>query len=291
MILCDFEDLNNEEFHLKFFDNVVQGNIELIKEVLSDSKLSTQFDVSYKNHYCIIASIFNSQQVNDCHLELLKLFTQSPLLKKHANPTLCPKDDIFAGALGNAIIFTPIETVRFIAKFFNDISNLEDLFNLSIFNSRKEAFFYLVKERQFTIPNVEKIIKTLPQFPDIDEEIKRYIHSLKATSINDNNNTDKKTVTLENKKRDIRPGRKYKLHSEPSSFNNLSFDEQDKYLKSISYDEFHKTSNSKSNTLKEILEEKKIDIRTGRKFVLNVSNMKQTNISNHYWGSKFKRNF
>lgn len=176
MILCDFDDLNSEEFHLKFFNTVVQGNIELIKEILKHPKLGKMFDISYNNYYCIIASIMNSQQVNDCHFELLKLFTESPLLKKHANPALCIQDDIFCGSLGNAIIFTPLETIRFIGKFFNDkFSKLQEIIGLSIFNNKKEAFFYLVKERQFIIDKPDIILKALVKFPQVDSEIVDYI--------------------------------------------------------------------------------------------------------------------
>lgn len=186
MILCDFYDLDNDEFHLKFFETVVQGNIELITEILEHPKLSKQFDVSFRNHHCIIASILNSQQINDCHLDFLKLFTESSLLKKHANPALCIQDDIFCGSLGNAIIFTPIETVRFIGKFFNDkFSKLQELIGLSIFNNKKEAFFYLVKERQFVIDKPDMILKALVQFPQVDSEIVDYIKTLVSKNSGD----------------------------------------------------------------------------------------------------------
>lgn len=177
MILCDFEDLNKEQFHLQFFNAIVHGHMNVILEILQHPKLSKQFDISYNNYYCIIASILNAKQVDDCHFDFLKLFTQSPLLKKHANPSLCSCDDIFSGSLGNAIIFTPIETVRFIGKFFHDkVSNLQDLLALAIFNNKKEAFFYLVKERQFIIQKPEVFIKALVNFPHIDSDIVHYVH-------------------------------------------------------------------------------------------------------------------
>lgn len=184
MILCDFDDLTNEEFHLKFFDIVVQGNIELVKEILQHPTLGKMFDVSYNNYYCIIASIINAQQINDCHFDFLKLFIESPLLKKHANPSLCSKEDIFGGALGNAIIFTPIETVRYIGKFFNeDTSNLQDLIALSIFNNRKEAFFYLVKDRHFTIEKTDIIMKALVNFPQVDSDIVDYVKKIHSKKL------------------------------------------------------------------------------------------------------------
>lgn len=188
MILCDFDDLNNEEFHLKFFDTVVQGNIELVKEILQHPKLGKQFDVSYNNYYCIIASIMNAQQINDCHLDLLKLFIESPLLKKHANPLLCSTEDIFGGPLGNAIIFTPVETVRYLGKFFDQqTSNLQDLIALAIFNSKKEAFFYLVEERHFIIAKTDIVLKALLNFPQVDSEIVDYIKKMNTTKSLPNN--------------------------------------------------------------------------------------------------------
>lgn len=183
MILCDFYDLDTDEFHLKFFETVVQGNIELITEILEHPKLSKQFDVSFRNYHCIIAAILNSQQINDCHLDFLKLFTESSLLKKHANPALCIQDDIFCGSLGNAVIFTPLETIRFIGKFFNDkFAKLQEVIGLSIFNNRKEAFFYLVKERQFIIDKPDVILKALVKFPQVDPEIVDYIKALASQS-------------------------------------------------------------------------------------------------------------
>lgn len=201
MILCDFYDLDTDEFHLKLFDTVVQGNIELIVEILKHPQLSKQFDVSYNNHYCIIASILNSQQVNDCHIDFLKLFTQSPLLHKHANPSLCSQEDIFGGALGNAIIFTPIETVRFIGQFFSEkTSNLQELIALSIFNNRKEAFFYLVKERNFVIEKVDSISKALVKFPQVDSEIVDFIKNLKSQSQQNKTTVDTKKTKNSNLK-------------------------------------------------------------------------------------------
>lgn len=179
MILCDFDDLTNEEFHLKFFDTVVQGNIELVKEILQHPKLGKMFDVSYNNYYCIIASIMNSQQINDCHLDFLKLFIESPLLKKHANPTLCSQDDIFCGPLGNAIIFAGIDTVRYLGKFFDHTNvKLQDLIALAIFNSKKEAFFYLVNEREFIIEKTDIVLKALLNFPQVDSEIVEHIKKI-----------------------------------------------------------------------------------------------------------------
>ena len=97
----------------------------------------------------------------------------------------------------------------------------------------------------------------------------------KVPSIIENSlNSDKKEITDKSKS-------KYNLHNKKYS--------HDKDFKNLSFDESHRTS--KSNSLKEILEAKKTDIKTGRKFVLNISNMKQTNISPNYWGSKFKQNF
>lgn len=206
MILCDFDDLNKEDFHLKFFEAVVQGNIEIVKELLQHSKLSKQLDITFRNHHCIIASILNSQQVNDCHLELLQLFTESSLLKKHANPSLCITADIFGGAFGNAIIFTPIETVRFIGKFFNEkTANLQDLIALSALNNRKEAFFYLVEERKFVIQKPDLISKALVKFPHVSEEIVQYISKLltqPSVEKEDKNNNKKDNVpTLPSKRK------------------------------------------------------------------------------------------
>lgn len=182
MILCDFDDLTIDEFHLRFFDNVVQGNIELVKEILQHSKLGKQFDVSYNNYYCILASIMNSQQINDCHMDLLKLFIESNLLKKHANPALCSQDDIFCGPLGNAIIFTEIDTVRYIGKFFDNTNcKLQDLIALAIFNSKKDAFFYLVNERKFVLEKTDILLKALVNFPQVDSEIVDYIKKINST--------------------------------------------------------------------------------------------------------------
>jgi len=197
MILCDFDDLNKEDFHLKFYESIVRGNIELIKEILQHPKLSKNFDISHKNYHCIIASILNSQQPNDCHLELLQLFTSSPLLKKHANPSLCNKDDVFGGALGNAIIFGNIETVRLIGKYFDENTpNLQDIIGLSIFNNRKDAFFYLLNDRKFSIKKPDIILKAMDKFPQIDKDIVQFIKNLNSPSENKN---DDKSLQVKNK--------------------------------------------------------------------------------------------
>lgn len=202
MILCDFDDLNKEDFHLKFYELIVRGNIELIKEILQHPKLSKNFDISHKNYHCIIASILNAQQTNDCHLELIQLFTSSPLLKKHANPSLCNKDDVFGGSLGNAIIFGNIETVRLIGKYFDEnTSNLQDMIGLSIFNNRKEAFFYFINDRKFTIKNPDIILKAMEKFPNIDKDIVNFIKNLNNNSDNNISNTlaQKNKNTIKNK--------------------------------------------------------------------------------------------
>lgn len=230
MILCDFDDLNKEEFHLKFFDAVVQGNIEIITEILQHPTLSKQFDISYNHYYCIIASILNSQQVNDCHLEFLKLFTESPLLKKHANPSLCSQEDIFAGALGNAIIFTPIETVRFLGKFFNEKdSKLQDLIALAMFNNKKEAFLYLVEERKFVIQRPEIVAKALVKFPHVDADIVSYIDNLIKTqktikhSIEDKeNSTTSSSTTTSVKKAIMKQSSRNNKKSSPTILLNIS---------------------------------------------------------------------
>lgn len=184
MILCDFDDLNKEEFHLKFYECIVRGNIELVKEILQHPKLSKIFDVSHKNYHCIIASILNAQQTNDCHLEFLQLFTTSPLLKKHANPSLCNRDDVFGGALGNAIIFGNIDTVRLIGKFFDENTpNLQDIIGLSIFNNKKEAFFYLMNDKKFVIKKPDIILKAMEKFPQIDKDIVTFIQQLNNPSV------------------------------------------------------------------------------------------------------------
>jgi hypothetical protein len=188
MILCDFDDLTKEDFHLKFYECIVRGNIELIQEILQHPKLSKQFDISHKNYHCIIASILNSQQTNDCHLDLIKLFTSSPLLKKHANPSLCNRDDVFGGALGNAIIFGNIETVRLVGKYFDESTpNLQDIIGLSIFNSRKEAFFYLLNERKFTLKKPDIILKAMEKFPHIDADIVKAVQQLNNFSSSSKN--------------------------------------------------------------------------------------------------------
>lgn len=216
MILCDFDDLNKEDFHLKFFEAVVQGNIEIVTQILEHPKLSKQLDITFKDHHCIIASILNSQQVNDCHLDLLKLFTQSPLLKKHANPALCITSDIFGGALGNAIIFAPIETVRFIGKFFDEnTSNLQDLIALSVFNNRKEAFFYLVQERNFPVKKPDLIKKALVKFQHVDQEIVQYISKLNSEL----SSTTDKSETIKNEKNNVSQPKKKPVHPQTTLLN------------------------------------------------------------------------
>ena len=182
MILCDFEDLNKEDFHLKFYDAIVYGNYDLVCEILKHPKLSKQFDITHKNYHCIIASILNSQHTNDCHLDFLKLFTQSNLLKKHANPTLCEMNDAFCGPLGNCIVFTPIETIRFMGNLFNDnsIYNLDNLIILSVLNNKKDAFFYLVEERKLPIHNISNLLTILKNFNNkdkLDKEMLSFIDS------------------------------------------------------------------------------------------------------------------
>lgn len=253
MILCDFDDLNKQDFHLSFFDAVVQGNIEIITEILQHPKLSKQFDIAYNNYYCIIASILNSQQVNDCHLDLLKLFTQSTLLKKHANPLLCSQEDIFSGPLGNAIVFTSIETVRFLGEFFNEkYPKLQELIGLAIFNNKKEAFLYLVEERKFSIKNPDIIAKALVKFPHVDNEIINYVANLVKLQVVKDNQTQSNSSEEDN-----------------TSTQNL------------------KQKSLKQKFIKNSLKNNKIISNT---ILLNISNFKQTSHAN-YWGSKFKQNF